>query len=34
MADAGVKNVAMDGFYKYPDGSVSPMPPEGFYKFD
>jgi len=27
-------NVAMDGFCKHPDGSVTPMPDEEFYKFD
>jgi hypothetical protein len=29
-----VKDVAMDGFYKYPDGTVEPMPSEEFYDFD
>jgi hypothetical protein len=28
------KHVALDGFYKYPDGTVSPMPSEEFYEFD
>jgi len=28
------KHVALDGFYKHPDGTVSPMPDEEFYKFD
>ena|GEM_PF-1948359 len=28
------KNVALDGFYKYPDETVAPMPPEDFYEFD
>lgn len=27
-------NVALDGFYKYPDGTVAPMPEEDFYEFD
>ena len=29
-----VKDVAIDGFYKYRDGTVAPMPAEEFYKFD
>lgn len=28
------KNVALDGFYKHPDGTVSPMSDEEFYEFD
>jgi hypothetical protein len=28
------KHVALDGFYKYPDGSVSEMPDKEFYEFD
>jgi hypothetical protein len=28
------KHVALDGFYKYPDGTVAPMPDREFYKFD
>ena len=28
------KNVALDGFYKYPNGTVAPMPKEDFYEFD
>jgi hypothetical protein len=28
------KHVALDGFYKHPDGTVSPMPNEEFYEFD
>jgi len=28
------QNVALDGFYKYPDGTVAPMPEEDFYQFD
>ena len=28
------KHVALDGFIKHPDGTVSPMPEEEFYKFD
>lgn len=28
------KNVALDGFYKYPDGTVTPMSEEDFYEFD
>jgi hypothetical protein len=27
-------NVAMDGFYKHPDGSVTPMPEREFSEFD
>lgn len=27
------QNVALDGFYKYPDGTVAPMPNEEFYEF-
>ena len=29
-----LKHVALDGFYKYPDGTVKPMPDEEFYEFD
>ena len=29
-----LKHVALDGFYKYPDGSVKPMPDDEFYDFD
>ena len=29
-----VKSVALDGFYKHPNGSVGPMPNEEFYEFD
>lgn len=28
------KLFALDGFYKYPDGTVTPMPLEEFYEFD
>lgn len=28
------KHVALDGFYKYPDGTVSTMPRKEFYEFD
>jgi hypothetical protein len=28
------KHVALDGFYKHPDESVTPMPDEEFYEFD
>jgi hypothetical protein len=28
------QNVALDGFYKYPDRTVAPMPKEDFYEFD
>jgi hypothetical protein len=28
------KHVALDGFYKHPDESVTPMPNEEFYEFD
>ena len=28
------KHVALDGFYKHADGSVSAMPDEEFYEFD
>jgi len=28
------KDVALDGFYKHPDGSVSPMHDKEFYAFD
>ena len=28
------QNVALDGFYKYPDGTIAPMPEEEFYEFD
>jgi len=27
-------HVAMDGFYKHPDDTVSPMPEDEFYEFD
>ena len=27
------QNVALDGFYKCPDGTVAPMPKEDFYEF-
>jgi len=27
------RHVALDGFYKQPDGSVAPMPDEEFYEF-
>jgi hypothetical protein len=27
-------SVALDGFYKHPDGSVTPMPNDEFYQFD
>ena len=27
-------HVALDGFYKHPDGSVTPMPSHEFYQFD
>jgi hypothetical protein len=30
----GGKHVALDGFYKHPDGTVSAMPGGEFYKFD
>jgi len=29
-----IKNVALDGFYKYPDGTIAEMEPEDFYEFD
>jgi hypothetical protein len=29
-----VKHVAMDGFYKYSDGSTTTMPNDEFYEFD
>ena len=29
-----VMNVALDGFYKLPDGSVEPMPDRELYEFD
>lgn len=29
-----IKNVALDGFYKYPDGRLAPMPQQEFYRFD
>lgn len=29
-----MKHVALDGFYKHPDNSVTPMPAEEFYEFD
>jgi hypothetical protein len=28
------QSVALDGFYKNPDGTVAPMPNEEFYEFD
>ena len=28
------KHVALDGFYKHPDGAVTPMPANEFYEFD
>ena len=28
------KHVALDGFYKHADGTVTPMPDEEFYEFD
>jgi hypothetical protein len=28
------KHVALDGFYKHPDGTVSTMPSKEFYEFD
>jgi hypothetical protein len=28
------KHVALDGFYKYPDGTVMTMPSEEFWEFD
>ena len=28
------QNVALDGFYKYPDETVVPMPDSEFYQFD
>ncbi|HXM21174.1 MAG TPA: hypothetical protein VN948_07920 [Terriglobales bacterium] len=28
------QNVALDGFYKYSDETVAPMPDEEFYQFD
>jgi hypothetical protein len=28
------KHVSLDGFYKHPDGSVTPMPSSEFYEFD
>jgi hypothetical protein len=28
------KHVALDGFYKHPDGTVTPMPATEFYEFD
>ncbi len=30
----GGSHVALDGFYKYPDETVAPMPTEEFYEFD
>ena len=30
----GIKLVALDGFYKYPDGTVKPMPDDEFKGFD
>jgi hypothetical protein len=29
-----LKHVALDGFYKYPDGTVKPMPDDECYDFD
>ena len=29
-----IKDVAIDGFYKYPDGAVADMSPDEFYDFD
>jgi len=29
-----MKHVALDGFYKHPDNSVTPMPDEEFYELD
>jgi hypothetical protein len=29
-----IKSVALDGFYKYPDGTVKPMPEDEFYEVD
>jgi hypothetical protein len=29
-----LKHVALDGFYKYPDGTVKPIPGDEFYDFD
>ena len=29
-----LKHVALDGFYKYSDGTVKPMPDDEFYDFD
>jgi len=26
-------NVALDGFYKFPDGTIAPMPSDEFYEF-
>jgi hypothetical protein len=28
------QHVALDGFYRYPDGAVAPMAKEDFYEFD
>ncbi len=28
------KDVAIDGFYKYPDGTVTPMSADEFYDYD
>jgi hypothetical protein len=28
------RSVALDGCYKYPDGTAAPMPEEDFYEFD
>lgn len=30
----GLSSVALDGFYRRPDGSTEPMPDEEFYEFD
>ena len=29
-----IKNVALDGFYKYPDETIAEMDPKDFYEFD
>ena len=34
IAWLGVSSVALDGFYKRPDGAVEAMPDEEFYEFD
>jgi hypothetical protein len=33
LASRPGRHVALDGFYKRPDGSVDPMPDEEFYEF-